>query len=78
MGLIAIGLQYPLACISLVKIICRFHCEGSSSIGSISAQFLAAFSAAAGKRSLQFSESEESDPDVSIISKKFRFNLEWV
>lgn len=36
---------------------------GSSSIGSINAQFLAAFSAAAGKRSLQFSESEESDPD---------------
>ncbi|KAM7483536.1 hypothetical protein LguiB_008119 [Lonicera macranthoides] len=36
---------------------------GSSSVGSINAQFLAAFSAAAGKRSLQFSESEESDPD---------------
>ncbi|CAK9186870.1 unnamed protein product [Ilex paraguariensis] len=36
---------------------------GSSSIGSVSAPFLAAFSAAAGKRSLQFSESEESDPD---------------
>ncbi|KAK9278228.1 hypothetical protein L1049_027790 [Liquidambar formosana] len=37
---------------------------GSSSIGSsVNAQFLAAFSAAAGKRSLQFSESEESDPE---------------
>ncbi|XP_057970329.1 uncharacterized protein LOC131159439 isoform X2 [Malania oleifera] len=36
---------------------------GSSSIGSsVNAQFLAAFSAAAGKRSLPFSESEESDP----------------
>ncbi|KAJ8536135.1 hypothetical protein K7X08_034536 [Anisodus acutangulus] len=36
---------------------------GASSIGSINAKFLAAFSAAAGKRSLRFSESEESDPD---------------
>ncbi|XAR50421.1 Phosphodiesterase I [Bertholletia excelsa] len=36
---------------------------GSSSIGSVNAQFLAAFSAATGKTSLQFSESEESDPD---------------
>ncbi|RVW81978.1 hypothetical protein CK203_033215 [Vitis vinifera] len=37
---------------------------GSSSIGSsINAQFLAAFSAAAGKRSLQFFESDESDPE---------------
>ncbi|KAA8540586.1 hypothetical protein F0562_024495 [Nyssa sinensis] len=36
---------------------------GSSSIGSVNAQFLSAFSAAAGKRALQFSESEESDPD---------------
>ncbi|XP_059638737.1 uncharacterized protein LOC132281011 isoform X2 [Cornus florida] len=36
---------------------------GSSSIGSVNAQFLAAFSAAAGKKSLRFSESEESDPD---------------
>ncbi|KAK2976624.1 hypothetical protein RJ640_021426 [Escallonia rubra] len=44
------------------------YCEtdfvfGSSSIGSVNAQFLAAFSAATGKRSLQHSESEESDPD---------------
>ncbi|MCD7458160.1 hypothetical protein HAX54_037425 [Datura stramonium] len=36
---------------------------GSSSIGSINAKFLAAFSAAAGKRSSRFFESEESDPD---------------
>lgn len=36
---------------------------GSSSIGSVNAQFLAAFSAATGKRSSHFSESEESDPD---------------
>ncbi|KAF8378101.1 hypothetical protein HHK36_029437 [Tetracentron sinense] len=37
---------------------------GSSSIGtSLNAQFLAAFSAAAGKRSFQFSESDESDPE---------------
>ncbi|XP_073141599.1 uncharacterized protein [Henckelia pumila] len=36
---------------------------GSSSVGSINAQFLAAFSAAAGKRSVPFSDSEESDPD---------------
>ncbi|XP_030553692.1 uncharacterized protein LOC115757546 isoform X2 [Rhodamnia argentea] len=36
---------------------------GSSSIGSINAQFLAAFSAAAGKRSLRSSDSEESDPE---------------
>lgn len=36
---------------------------GSSSVGSVNPQFLAAFSAAAGKRSLPFSESEESDPD---------------
>ncbi|KVH99032.1 Forkhead-associated (FHA) domain-containing protein [Cynara cardunculus var. scolymus] len=44
------------------------HCEtdftfGSSSVGSINAPFLAAFSAATGKRSMMFSESEESDPD---------------
>ncbi|KAL7179783.1 hypothetical protein ACSBR1_043064 [Camellia fascicularis] len=37
---------------------------GSSSIGLVTAQFLAAFSAASGKTSVQFSESEESDPDV--------------
>ncbi|KAK9080590.1 hypothetical protein SSX86_000348 [Deinandra increscens subsp. villosa] len=36
---------------------------GSSSVGAVNAPFLAAFSAATGKRSLQFSESEESDPD---------------
>ncbi|KAK6147937.1 hypothetical protein DH2020_018849 [Rehmannia glutinosa] len=36
---------------------------GSSSVGSVNAQFLAAFSAAAGKRSVPFSDSEESDPD---------------
>ncbi|KAK1363938.1 FHA domain-containing protein, partial [Heracleum sosnowskyi] len=47
---------------------------GSSSTGSINAQFLAAFSAAAGKRSLQFSESEESDPDWGCwsISQELR------
>jgi len=45
--------------------------EGSSSIGtSVNSQFLAAFSAAAGKRSVQSSESEESDPEV-----KFRHNF---
>lgn len=37
---------------------------GSSSIGtSVNAQFLAAFSAAAGKRSYQHPDSEESDPE---------------
>ncbi|CAL5361711.1 unnamed protein product [Camellia sinensis] len=36
---------------------------GSSSIGSVTAQFLAAFSAASGKTSVQFSDSDESDPD---------------
>ncbi|KAH7866614.1 hypothetical protein Vadar_022738 [Vaccinium darrowii] len=35
----------------------------ASSIGSVNPQFLAAFSAAAGKTSAQFQESEESDPD---------------
>ncbi|GMQ09416.1 hypothetical protein CsSME_00052803 [Camellia sinensis var. sinensis] len=35
----------------------------SSSIGSVTAQFLAAFSAASGKTSVQFSDSDESDPD---------------
>lgn len=44
------------------------HCEtdfsfGASSVGSINAPFLAAFSAATGKRSLQLTETEESDPD---------------
>lgn len=43
-----------------------FPIEGSSSVGAVNAPFLAAFSAATGKRSLQFSESEESDPDVSV------------
>ncbi|KDO57679.1 hypothetical protein CISIN_1g0011811mg, partial [Citrus sinensis] len=37
---------------------------GSSSIGSINAQFLAAFAAASGKKSLRFYDSEESDPEV--------------
>lgn len=41
-----------------------FPFEGSSSVGSVNAQFLAAFAAAAGKRSVPFSDSEESDPDV--------------
>ncbi|GKV17466.1 hypothetical protein SLEP1_g27975 [Rubroshorea leprosula] len=36
---------------------------GASSIGSVNAQFLAAFAAASGKRSLQLYDSEESDPD---------------
>ncbi|KAG6754310.1 hypothetical protein POTOM_042337 [Populus tomentosa] len=36
---------------------------GSSSIGSVNAQFLAAFSAAAGKRSQELFDSEESDPE---------------
>ncbi|KZV21417.1 hypothetical protein F511_14949 [Dorcoceras hygrometricum] len=36
---------------------------GSSSVGAINARFLAAFSAAAGKRSVPFSDSDESDPD---------------
>ncbi|KAI7731877.1 hypothetical protein M8C21_032241, partial [Ambrosia artemisiifolia] len=36
---------------------------GSSSVGAVNAPFLAAFSAATGKRSLQPTESEESDPD---------------
>ncbi|XP_042031342.1 uncharacterized protein LOC121778114 isoform X1 [Salvia splendens] len=37
---------------------------GSSSVGSVNAQFLASFAAAAGKTSVPFSDSEESDPDV--------------
>ncbi|XP_050899427.1 uncharacterized protein LOC127106180 isoform X2 [Lathyrus oleraceus] len=36
---------------------------GASSIGSVSSKFLAAFSAAAGKKSLQHFDSEESDPE---------------
>ncbi|KAK7291502.1 hypothetical protein RIF29_06698 [Crotalaria pallida] len=36
---------------------------GASSIGSINSNFLAAFSAAAGKKSLQHFDSEESDPE---------------
>ncbi|PWA91862.1 forkhead-associated domain-containing protein / FHA domain-containing protein [Artemisia annua] len=36
---------------------------GSSSVGAVNTPFLAAFSAATGKRSSQFTESEESDPD---------------
>ncbi|KAJ0113275.1 hypothetical protein Patl1_01352 [Pistacia atlantica] len=36
---------------------------GSSSVGSINARFLAAFAAAAGKKSLRFFDSEESDPE---------------
>lgn len=41
-----------------------FLFEGSSSVGCVNAQFLAAFAAAAGKTSVPFSDSEESDPDV--------------
>lgn len=42
-----------------------YICKGSSSIGtSVNSQFLAAFSAAAGKRSYQYPDSEESDPGV--------------
>ncbi|CAL5444292.1 unnamed protein product [Camellia sinensis] len=37
--------------------------RGTSSIGSVTSQFLAAFSTASGKISVQFSESKESDPD---------------
>lgn len=36
---------------------------GSSSIGAVDAHFLAAFSAASGKKSLKCTDSEESDPD---------------
>ncbi|CAL5361708.1 unnamed protein product [Camellia sinensis] len=36
-------------------------------IGSVTAQFLATFSEAFGKTSVQFSESEESDPDKRIL-----------
>ncbi|KAL5795406.1 hypothetical protein ACOSQ2_000226 [Xanthoceras sorbifolium] len=36
---------------------------GSSSVGSINAQFLAAFAAAAGKKSMRSLDSEESDPE---------------
>ncbi|GMQ09401.1 hypothetical protein CsSME_00052792 [Camellia sinensis var. sinensis] len=35
----------------------------SSSTGLVTAQFLAVFLAASGKTSVQFSESDESDPD---------------
>lgn len=38
--------------------------SGSSSVGSVNAKFLAAFSAATGKRSVQSSETQETDPDV--------------
>jgi hypothetical protein len=42
-----------------------FFClSGASSIGSVNSKFLAAFSAAAGKKSLQHFDSEESDPEV--------------
>lgn len=41
-----------------------FCLSGASSIGSVSSKFLAAFSAAAGKKSLQRFDSEESDPEV--------------
>ncbi|KAL6584618.1 hypothetical protein OROMI_003907 [Orobanche minor] len=56
----------------LREVLCQYkwpdHLEsefffGSSSVGSVNAQFLAAFSAAAGKRSVPFTDSEESDPD---------------
>jgi hypothetical protein len=41
------------------------YSEGSSSIGtSLDAHFLAAFSAAAGKRSIPSAASDESDPEV--------------
>ncbi|XP_073225825.1 uncharacterized protein [Cicer arietinum] len=36
---------------------------GASSIGSVNSKFLAAFSAAAGKKSLQHFDSQESDPE---------------
>lgn len=41
-----------------------FCLSGASSIGYVSSKFLAAFSAAAGKKSLQRFDSEESDPEV--------------
>ncbi|GFP84723.1 tyrosyl-dna phosphodiesterase 1 [Phtheirospermum japonicum] len=56
----------------LKEVLCQYkwpeHLEsefffGSSSVGSVNAQFLAAFSAAAGKKSVLFSDSEESDPE---------------
>ncbi|XP_077212340.1 forkhead-associated domain-containing protein / FHA domain-containing protein [Tasmannia lanceolata] len=57
----------------LQEVLCRYKWPesletdfvyGASSIGtSINAQFLAAFSAAVGKKSSEFSESEESDPE---------------
>lgn len=56
----------------LQEVLCQYkwpeHLEsefifGSSSVGSVNAHFLAAFSAAAGKRSVELTESEESDPD---------------
>lgn len=44
------------------------YVSGSSSIGtSVNAQFLAAFSAAAGKRSQHVFDSEESDPEVTYL-----------
>ncbi|KAG1331657.1 putative Forkhead-associated (FHA) domain [Cocos nucifera] len=48
----------------LVADLDQFSEGGSSSIGtSVNSQFLAAFSAAAGKRSYQYPDSEESDPE---------------
>ncbi|KAJ1387765.1 Tyrosyl-DNA phosphodiesterase I [Sesbania bispinosa] len=43
---------------------------GASSIGSINSKFLAAFSAAAGKKSLQHFDSEESDPEWGCWNAK--------
>eukprot|EP00268_Persea_americana_P060083 TRINITY_DN7442_c0_g1_i4.p1 TRINITY_DN7442_c0_g1~~TRINITY_DN7442_c0_g1_i4.p1 ORF type:complete len:1133 (-),score=212.53 TRINITY_DN7442_c0_g1_i4:276-3674(-) len=67
------SMQRSLGLWRLQELLCRYKWPepqetdfiySSSSIGtSVGAQFVAAFSAAAGKRSYQLSESEESDPE---------------
>ncbi|KAK9117770.1 hypothetical protein Sjap_016717 [Stephania japonica] len=50
----------------------KFSEGGSSSIGtSVNPQFLAAFSAAAGKRSTNFSDSAESDPEKTWLGLRW-------
>ncbi|CAL5444299.1 unnamed protein product [Camellia sinensis] len=56
-------LQEVLSCYKWLEYLETDFVFGSSSIGSVTPQYLAAFSAAFGKTSVQFSESKESDPD---------------
>ncbi|CAL5444298.1 unnamed protein product [Camellia sinensis] len=56
-------LQEVLSCYKWPEYLETDFVFGSSSIGSVTPQFLAAFSVAFGKTSVQFSESEAFDPD---------------